>query len=183
MPSSTRPAETRPPESTAPRRREEFYATPFGVGRLVLAGDLPVRHSLPDPAAPRSRRGGAERWCELLERYFAGERVAFPLDVESFIAYTCMTAFEASVIRALARVPYGRTASYRDLAVAAGRPYAYRAAASVVARNELPVVLPCHRIVRSDGSLGQYGDDPAWKRRLLEIEGVDVDAMPKEGRR
>jgi len=183
MPSSTRPAETELPGATAPRWREECYATPFGVGRLVLAGDLPVRHSLPDPAAPRSRREGADRWCELLRRYFAGERFAFPFDAESFILYARMTAFEADVVRALSRVPYGRTASYRDLAVAAGRPHAYRAAASVVARNELPVVLPCHRIVRSDGSLGEYGDDPAWKRRLLELEGVDVDAMPKEGRR
>ena len=76
--------------------------------------------------------------------------------------------------RALARVPYGSAVSYRELAAAAGRPNAYRAVGSAMARNRLPVILPCHRVVRNDGRLGQYGDDPAWKERLLTLEGVAV---------
>ena len=85
------------------------------------------------------------------------------------------TDFEREVYRALAAVPYGTALSYRDLAHAAGHPNAYRAAGSVMARNELPVILPCHRVVRNDGRLGYYGDDPAWKARLLRLEGVSVD--------
>ena len=73
-------------------------------------------------------------------------------------------------------MPYGTAVSYRELAAAAGRPNAYRAAGSAMARNLLPLILPCHRVVRYDGRLGQYGDDPAWKERLLKLEGVPVVA-------
>lgn len=155
-------------------RREAFYSTPYGLGRLVLAGEQPVELEIPD----RSRRApvGAplddDRWCELLSRYFAGERVSFPLDLDAYLEQLGCTAFEADILRALARVPYGRTVSYRDLARDAGHPHAWRAAGSVMARNELPVILPCHRVTRSDGRLGNYGDDPSWKPRLLALEGA-----------
>jgi methylated-DNA-[protein]-cysteine S-methyltransferase len=158
-------------------RHTEYYSTAFGVGKLVLDGDLPLEHSLPDPR--RAAAGeGADPWCARLRRYFDGEPERFAFDVDRFIAAHRLSAFEADVVRALAAVPYGRTASYRDLAVAAGHPQAQRAVGSVMARNELPVILPCHRIVRSDGTLGQYGDDPAWKRRLLELEGAAIVCPP-----
>jgi O-6-methylguanine DNA methyltransferase len=138
---------------------EETYVCGLGVGRLLVAGDLPLEAELPDPeAAAPSGAGPSSRWTRLLERYFAGERVAFERDVYS----------------ALARVPYGTAVSYRELAAAAGRPNAYRAVGSAMARNLLPLILPCHRVVRNDGRLGQYGDDPAWKERLLALEGVPV---------
>ena len=98
--------------------------------------------------------------------------MAFPLDVEATSRQLGCTAFEADVVRALARVPYGRTVSYRELARDAGHPAAWRATGSVMARNELPVILPCHRVTLSDGQLGRYGDDPSWKRRLLVLEGA-----------
>jgi methylated-DNA-[protein]-cysteine S-methyltransferase len=168
MRNSTKPAEA------SPALREETYATRFGVGRLVLAGDLPVEHDLPDVA--RAELGGASpgRWSGALEAYFAGERVAFDLDLRAWAESAGCTTFETAVYEALATVPYGEAVSYRDLAVMAGHPNAYRAVGSVMARNPLPVLLPCHRVVRSDGHLGQYGDDPAWKARLLELEGAAV---------
>ena len=155
-------------------RREVFFSTPYGVGRVVLGGDQPVELEIPDPARvpPAGAALDEGRWCELLSRYFGGERVAFPLDIEAYIRQLGCTAFEGDVLRALARVPYGRTVSYRDLARDAGHPAAWRATGSVMARNELPVVLPCHRVTRADGHLGNYGDDPSWKRRLLELEGA-----------
>ena len=175
-------------------RRVEYYETVFGVGRLVLAGDLPLELDLPAPGRPGSEsesgqagspaaRGKPSLWSDLLARYFAGEQVAFPLDLESFLDAHGFTAFERDVLRALARVPYGRAVSYGDLAAAAGRPHAYRAAGSVMARNPLPVILPCHRIVHSDGSLGRYGDDPSWKPRLLRLEGLDPERLhrPRKG--
>ena len=154
---------------------EEVYVCGLGVGRLLVAGDLPLEAELPDPdAAAPSAAGPSGRWALLLERYFAGERVVFDLDVDAYAGAHGLTDFERDVYRALARVPYGSAVSYRELAAAAGRPSAYRAAGSVMARNLLPVILPCHRVVRNDGRLGQYGDDPAWKERLLRLEGVPV---------
>ena len=155
-------------------RREVFFATPYGVGRVVLAAGQPVELEIPDPSrrpavgAPTDDGG----WCALLSRYFAGERVSFPLDLDAYLDQLGCTDFEADVVRALARVPYGRTVSYGDLARDAGHPNAWRAVGSVMARNELPVILPCHRVTRSDGRLGDYGDDPSWKPRLLALEGV-----------
>jgi methylated-DNA-[protein]-cysteine S-methyltransferase len=154
---------------------EETYVCGLGVGRLLVAGDLPLEAELPDPdAAVPSGAGPSSRWTQLLESYFAGERIAFDLDVDAYAGAHGFTDFELAVYRALARVPYGTAVSYRELAAAAGRPRAYRAAGSAMARNLLPVILPCHRVVRNDGRLGQYGDDPAWKERLLKLEGVPV---------
>jgi len=154
--------------------KEEWYVTDLGVGRVVVAGDFPLRLDLPDPAVHAAPGHPSSRWPGLLERYFAGERVAFDLDVGAYAAAQGFTDFERDVYRALARVPYGTAVSYRELAAAAGRPTAYRAAGSAIARNLLPVILPCHRVVRNDGRLGQYGDDPAWKERLLRLERVPV---------
>ena len=161
-----------------------LYGTPFGVGVVVLRCGQPVGLELPDPSR-RPEAGGAlddGPWSVLLERYFSGERVEFPLDVEAYVEQLGCTAFEGDVLRALARMPYGRMVSYRDLARDAGHPSAWRATGSVMARNELPVILPCHRVTRSDGQLGDYGDDPSWKRRLLELEGA-LDSAPACARR
>jgi methylated-DNA-[protein]-cysteine S-methyltransferase len=153
--------------------REEYYKTPWGVGRLLLAGGMPLALDLPHASrrAPTDADSPPGEWSRLLERYFAGEAVVFSLDVARFARVYGCTAFETAVLEALAAVPYGRAVSYRDLAVAAGYPNAYRAVGSVMARNRLPVVLPCHRVIRNDGRLGDYGDDPAWKARLLSLEG------------
>jgi O-6-methylguanine DNA methyltransferase len=161
---------------------EHTYECGWGVGRFVLAGDLPIRLDLPGTAyvclADSVAKPAADRLRGLLTRYFAGEPVSFELDVEAYAAARGLTAFAAEVFAALAAVPYGTALSYRELAAAAGHPNAYRATGSVMAGNELPLILPCHRVVRNDGRLGQYGSDPAWKERLLALEGVAV----REGR-
>ena len=154
---------------------EEYYLTALGVGTVLIAGDVPVELELPDADAVAPPSCPSSRWTLGLERYFAGERVTFDLDVDAYAGVHGLTDFEREVYRALAAVPYGTALSYRDLAHAAGHPNAYRAAGSVMARNELPVILPCHRVVKNDGRLGFYGDDPAWKARLLRLEGVAVD--------
>jgi len=167
---STRQAEAMPALGSP---REETYECDLGTGRLLLAGDLPLEHDLPDPARRALPAAGPpSRWVGLLEQYFAGRPVAFGLDVDEYADALGFTTFERDVYRALAAVPYGTALSYRDLATAAGHPNAYRAVGSAMARNELPVLLPCHRVIKNDGRLGQYGDDPAWKERLLALEGV-----------
>lgn len=171
-----------------PQVTEYTYVCAWGTGRFLLAGELPLELDLPVATPdPRLRgvagagmtgagaaSGAAARWAGLLERYFAGAPVDFGLDVAAYAEACGLTAFEREVFAALAAVPWGTALSYRDLAAAAGHPNAYRAAGSVMARNRLPVILPCHRVVRNDGRLGQYGDDPAWKARLLTLEGVAV---------
>jgi O-6-methylguanine DNA methyltransferase len=174
------------------------YLCELGVGRLVVIGDLPLELYLPVPftAEPESREadatrgvalqsgcGPVNRWSYMVERYFAAESIAFALDVGAFAEVHGFTDFERDVYGALAEVPYGATVSYSELAVLAGHPNAYRAVGSTMARNPLPVILPCHRVIRSDGCLGYYGDDPAWKKRLLALEGVAVcgDRLAKEG--
>ena len=178
MRTSTRRAETpAAPGAGSSGRREETYECELGVGRLLLAGDLPLEHDL--PAAGRTSlpaAGEPSRWAWLLTRYFAGEPVRFGLDVDAYADALGFTDFERDVYAALAAVPYGEVVSYRDLAAAAGRPRAFRAAGSAIARNLLPVILPCHRVIRNDGRLGLYGDDPAWKARLLQLEGARVRA-------
>jgi O-6-methylguanine DNA methyltransferase len=157
------------------RITEEHYSCEFGVGHVLLAGGLPIALELPGPERGVPRLGGRRgSWVQKIERYFAGEPVAFELDVDAYSEVHGFTDFERDVYRALAAVPYGQAVSYRDLALAAGRPNAYRAVGSTMARNSLPVILPCHRVIKNDGRLGSYGDDPAWKERLLVLEGVRV---------
>jgi methylated-DNA-[protein]-cysteine S-methyltransferase len=105
----------------------------------------------------------------MLERYFRGVPVDFG-DVE--VAFDDQTPFQQSIADALRAVPWGEVVSYRDLAHAAGFPNAQRAAGTFCSRNRFPLVVPCHRVVGSDG-IGGYGSlGVAYKRRLLELEGV-----------
>jgi len=103
----------------------------------------------------------------MLEAYFDGRRVAFelPLDLRG-------TEFQKAVWRAISRIPYGRLSSYGRLAVEVGRPRAARAVGNAVGANPLAIVVPCHRVIRSDGSIGGFGGGPDLKRHLLRIEGV-----------
>lgn len=157
------------------RLTEEAFVCDQGVGYLLLAAGLPIALELPAPVrSMRQARHGESAWTRDLERYFAGEPVSFALDVDAYGEVHGFTGFELAVYKALARVPYGQAVSYRDLAVAAGHPNAYRAVGSAMSRNALPVILPCHRVIKNDGRLGSYGDDPAWKERLLALEGVRV---------
>jgi methylated-DNA-[protein]-cysteine S-methyltransferase len=170
------PFELELPDAAAGR----ITGVPAGRGAAAAAAAGDGGTERPGSASPRE--GEAEpaiAWVRQLERYFRAEPVGFDLDIIRFCAAHGFTGFETEIYRALAAVPYGETVSYRDLAVAAGRPHAWRAAGSAMALNPLPVILPCHRVVRSDGTLGEYGDDPAWKERLLLHEGVGVVHGPR----
>lgn len=105
-----------------------------------------------------------------LTEYFAGTRREFtvPLDL------TGVTEFRAAVLRELAKVPHGETTTYAQLARAVGNPKAVRAVGSACATNPLPLFIPCHRVLRSDGQLGGYRGGTEAKRFLLRLEGIDV---------
>jgi methylated-DNA-[protein]-cysteine S-methyltransferase len=103
-----------------------------------------------------------------LDEYFAGERRDFDLPVDLSAARD----FGRAVLEQLARVPYGELTTYGTLAAQAGRPRAARAVGTVMNRNPVPIVLPCHRVVGSSGSLVGYAGGLDRKRTLLELEGA-----------
>lgn len=103
-----------------------------------------------------------------LDDYFAGTRRRFEIPLD----WRLTGGFRREVLDETARIPYGQTASYAELADRAGRPRAVRAAGTACATNPLPLVVPCHRVVRSDGSLGNYGGGVPAKTFLLEMEGA-----------
>ena len=103
-----------------------------------------------------------------LDQYFAGRRQAFDVDVDLTLVHA---PFRRKVLEALRRVGYGELRSYRDVAGAAGNAAAVRAAGTACATNPIPIVVPCHRVVRADGSLGQYGGGVPRKEFLLGLEG------------
>jgi len=103
---------------------------------------------------------------ELLKSYFAGERpdFALPLDLSG------LRRFSRDVLRACARIPRGETRSYGEVAAMAGAPRAARAAGQALARNPLPIFVPCHRVIGADGKLAGFGGGLEMKRRLLALE-------------
>jgi methylated-DNA-[protein]-cysteine S-methyltransferase len=101
-----------------------------------------------------------------LDEYFDGRRRTFDVPLD----WTLTKAFRREVLHATTLIPYGETSSYRKVATAAGRPKAVRAAGSAVANNPLPILVPCHRVLRSDGELGQYLGGIAAKTQLLTLE-------------
>jgi methylated-DNA-[protein]-cysteine S-methyltransferase len=109
-----------------------------------------------------------------LDEYFSGRRRSFdlPLDLRA------LPPFTMAVLRELARVPYGSTATYGELAARMGRPRAARAVGTVLNRNRIPIVLPCHRVVGASGSLVGYAGGLERKVALLELEG----ALGRDGR-
>jgi methylated-DNA-[protein]-cysteine S-methyltransferase len=130
-----------------PERETEELARTFGV--RVLRGPREV---------DRVRRE--------LEEYFEGRRHTFdlPLDLRG------RSGFSREILDRLARVPYGEVTTYKSLAVEAGNPRAARAVGTIMNRNPIPIVLPCHRVVGSNGSLVGYGGGLDRKRLLLDLE-------------
>lgn len=144
------------------------------IGPLLLAGDgaalSVIRFSSgkepggADPTWVRDDTAFPEAVRELGE-YFDGTRRTFDLDLAP-----SGTAFQREVLDALLTIPYGETRSYADIARQVGRPRAVRAVGAANGRNPLPIVIPCHRVIGSDGSLTGFGGGLDTKRFLLELE-------------
>jgi methylated-DNA-[protein]-cysteine S-methyltransferase len=106
-------------------------------------------------------------YVQELEEYLAGERrqFSFPLDLRG-------TDFQLACWRALLAIPYGETRTYGDIARAIGRPQGFRAVGMANNRNPVAIVVPCHRVIASDGTLCGYGGGLDVKRKLLRLEGA-----------
>ncbi len=147
-------------------------ATEQGLVRVAYAteGHDTVLQVLADRISPRVLRAPArlDSAARQLEEYFAGHRTSFDLPLDLRLS----AGFRRDVLTRLRGVAYGTTASYAALAAAAGSPRAVRAVGTACATNPLPVVVPCHRVVRSDGALGDYVGGVAAKRTLLDLEAA-----------
>ncbi len=136
----------------------------FGVNQEAFVGGL-------DPLARTEQNAEAlTPVAQQLRAYFAGERIQFdlPLDLER------LTPFQLAVLQTARRIPPGMTWTYGQIAEAMGKPRASRAVGQALGRNPVPIVIPCHRVVASDGSLGGYsgGGGLKSKRFLLTLEGA-----------
>jgi methylated-DNA-[protein]-cysteine S-methyltransferase len=103
-----------------------------------------------------------------LDEYFAGQRRRFDVAIDWRLTH----GFARAALQAVCDIPYGETASYAEVAISAGSPGANRAVGSACARTPLSLVVPVHRVVRADGSIGEYGGRPDRKRFLLDLESV-----------
>ena len=149
-------------------------ATDRGLLRISFAGRDPGAEldEIARIAGPRVLRAphAVETAHRELDEYFAGQRRSFDLAVD----LRGLAPFSMTMLGELAKVPYGSTATYGELAARSGRPKAARAVGMVMNRNPVPVVLPCHRIVGASGSLVGYGGGLDRKIALLRLEGITL---------
>lgn len=160
-----------------------YVETP--IGSLLLAADDSALHHIglpkdgkpekPDPGwTESSPRGVLAETAKQLHEYFSGRRRDFdlPLAPEG-------TPFQRSVWRCLGRIPYGETISYAELARRVGNPKASRAVGSANGKNHIPIVIPCHRVIAANGSLGGFGGGLPMKTKLLALERGSQNGSPR----
>jgi methylated-DNA-[protein]-cysteine S-methyltransferase len=150
-----------------------YLESPIGI--LLVAGDASAVRKIffpkrgkaakAEPGWTESARGPVGTAVRQLREYFSGRRIDFdfPLALEG-------TAFQRSVWQQLREIPYARTISYGELARRVGNPKAARAVGSANGANLLPIVIPCHRVIAGDGTLGGFGGGLAIKQALLDLE-------------
>jgi methylated-DNA-[protein]-cysteine S-methyltransferase len=147
-------------------------ATKHGLVRVAYPaeGHDAVLAALAAQVSPRVLHAPArlDAAARELDEYFARARQVFGLSLDLQLAH----GFGRTVLEHLAEIGYGTTASYGAVAAASGSPAAVRAVGTACARNPLPVVIPCHRVVRGDGSIGQYVGGTEAKQALLELEAA-----------
>jgi methylated-DNA-[protein]-cysteine S-methyltransferase len=147
-------------------------ATKRGLVRLAFPeeGIDSVLESLAQLLSPRIVEAGdsLDPVRRELEEYFDGRRREFDLALD----WTLVGGFGRKVLRATSEIPYGGVLSYAEVAADAGSPRGWRAAGNALGANPIPIVIPCHRVLRSGGVLGNYGGGPERKRWLLELEGA-----------
>ena len=160
-----------------------YCETSTPIGRLLLAGDGDGLRRISFPVERRPTRI-EENWklsedsfrdvIAQLDLYFAGRLRRFDLRLAPE-----GTPFQREVWSALTEIPYGETATYSGIARRIGRPAASRAVGAANGSNPIPIVIPCHRVISTDGSLTGFGGGLGIKRQLLELEARAARALPK----
>lgn len=167
-----------------------LHSTPVGDALLVFtdvglvtlellhageSADAPLARlaqALHEPAGHESSgTGPAAAVCAQLDEYFARRRRVFDVSID----WRLVRGFTRTALETVCEIPYGETAAYGEVAVLAGHPHAHRAVGTACARTPFSIVVPVHRVVRADGSIGEYGGHPEVKRYLIDLEaGVGV---------
>jgi O-6-methylguanine DNA methyltransferase len=159
-----------------------YFRTPSPAGPLFLVAsakglvrlEFEGRQQKLNSATTQLRESNSELgpYLQELSEYFAGKRREFtlPLDLRG-------TDFQLACWHALLEIPYGETRSYRDIAQAIGHPHAYRAVGMSNNRNPVAIIVPCHRVIASSGSLCGYGGGLDLKRKLLDLEQAALDTQ------
>lgn len=161
------PGAIRYTDVTTPAGQVFVAWTPRGICRIEPCTSEATFLASFAGAAPQRDDRRRREWTALFERWFRGDPVEVPLDLGH------LTAFERAVLEEVARIPRGEVRTYAQVARALGQPRAARAVGNALAKNPVPFLIPCHRVVRADGSIGHYsGGGPAVKRRLLMAEGA-----------
>ena len=156
-----------------PVRNELVVASPVGKLRLVASEKglvaIDVRNNATQEVTAKNPSAQAVliQTKKQLEQYFAGKRTTFDVALD-----LVGTEFQVQAWRALCRIPFGKTISYGQQAANIKKPKAFRAVGSANGKNPIPIIVPCHRVVASDGSLGGYSLGLRMKKQLLALEGV-----------
>ncbi len=148
--------------------RHETVFGPVGIDaddfeiRAIRVGDT---SPTTEPVSPLSTEAARQ-----IDAYYAGvrKRLDLPFSIEG-------TDFQKRVVIAVTRIPYGETRSYAEIAREAGHPNAFRAVGSVMAKNEMHLLVPCHRVITSGGAAGFYGGGESFKKMLLQFEAEHRD--------
>jgi len=145
-------------------------ATPKGLLRIGFENETGVLDDLAERVSPRILEYPArlERIRHELGEYFAGRRDRFEVPLD----WGLIEGFRRRVLTVTAQIPYGGVATYQDVARRAGQPRGARAAGQALGGNPIPVIIPCHRVVRSGGGMGGYGGGTDRKEFLLRLEGA-----------
>ena len=156
-----------------PVRNVLVVASPVGKLRLVasekglVAIDVRNNAKYVETAKNPSAQAILIKTQKQLEQYFAGKRTSFDVALD-----LVGTEFQVQAWRALCRIPFGKTISYGQQAAIIKKPKAFRAVGSANGKNPIPIIVPCHRVVAGDGSLGGYSLGLKMKKQLLALEGV-----------
>ena len=158
-----------------------LYQSPFGRLRLISNGTALTSLLLPSQVTTDAHDHNSsadvpclQEACRQLQAFFGGELRSFDLP----LAPSYGTGFQRRVWEELCRLPFGTTINYSRLAARIGRPKAVRAVGAANGRNPIPIIVPCHRVIGSNGSLTGYAGGTDMKRQLLELEAQIIDHRP-----
>jgi methylated-DNA-[protein]-cysteine S-methyltransferase len=148
-----------------------LVCTDDGIARVFFPGaqepdveDWCCQHDL----VPLRDKEEIQPYAAQLQAYLAGDRTDFDMPVD----LRTVTPFMQDVLQALRTIPYGVVRNYHEIATQIGNPNAQRAVGNAVKRNPVPIVIPCHRVIKTDGTIGGYAGGPQIKERLLKLEGA-----------
>jgi len=145
----------------------DTFDSPLGALYLIFTDNFLSGISFTKPSGIPFKKGSApDSFIRELSAYFRGEDIEFSQKIQLLTG----TDFEKKVWSALNKIPFGETRSYKWIAEKLGKPAAARAVGGALSKNPVPIVIPCHRVIESDGSLGGYSSGVNVKKRLLEME-------------